>query len=221
MWYTKINYNQIFSESQCFLKKFQKFSEKEVMMAFIQQIDHLLKTHAMTAGELALRLGLNRNVVTDWRKGNSNPSAATLVKISQLFHVSVDWLLDVDTPRTLKVFDQYASAGLGNYLGLLDTSYEEIEVASHRVPHRADFGIRIKGDSMEPLILDGAIVWVKSQIQLQNGEIGIFVLNGDALCKKLKINDQGKPALYSVNEAYPPISLSQEDIVNIVGKVLI
>lgn len=57
-----------------------------------------------------------------------------------------------------------------------------IEVGEE-VPDNADFGIRISGDSMEPQFVNGQIVWVHQQNNLETNEIGIFFLDGNAYCK--------------------------------------
>lgn len=81
------------------------------------------------------------------------------------------------TSRTLKVFTEPASSGTGLFLD--SDQYEEFEVGND-VPATADFGICVSGDSMEPVYVNKQIVWVYQQDQLENGDIGIFYLNGDA-----------------------------------------
>lgn len=116
--------------------------------------------------------------------------------------------------RALKVFLQPAAAGTGNYLD--DDSYEEM--LFENPPVGADFGVRITGDSMQPQILDGDIVFVKKQASISEGEIGIYVIDGDAFCKKL-INKEGEYFLHSLNPKYQDFKLSEEAF--LVGKVLV
>ncbi len=86
----------------------------------------------------------------------------------------------------MAVYDEPAAAGIGNYLQ--GSSFEFMSVPENSVPSGADFGVRISGNSMDPKIKDGSIVWVKSQVSLENGEIGVFVLNNEAYCKRLHID---------------------------------
>ena len=65
-------------------------------------------------------------------------------------------IAQITKKRTLPVYFQPAAAGLGNYLG--ESNYDEIELDA---PEAADAGIRISGDSMEPVIDDNEIVSVK------------------------------------------------------------
>ncbi len=116
--------------------------------------------------------------------------------------------------RTLKVFLQPAAAGTGNYLD--DDCFEEI--AFENAPHLAEFGVRIAGDSMQPQISDGDIVFVKKQATIAEGEIGIYVIDGDAFCKKL-INKNGAYFLHSLNPKYNDFPLPEGAF--LVGKVIL
>lgn len=118
--------------------------------------------------------------------------------------------------RTLPLYQISVSAGTGQFLDSDD--YELIEVGED-VPMNANFGVRICGDSMEPRFQDGQIVWVHQQQTIENGEIGIFLYNGDAYCKKFAANRDGA-ALVSLNTAYAPIQLLQSDELRVFGKVV-
>ncbi len=87
------------------------------------------------------------------------------------------------------------------------------------LPEDTTFGVRISGDSMEPEFHDGQIAWVLQQESVANGEIGIFALNGEAYIKKLQ-NDTDGTFLISLNEKYAPIKVSENDHLDIFGKVL-
>ena len=118
--------------------------------------------------------------------------------------------------RTIRLYDIPASAGLGNFLD--GDNFTEIEVGEE-VPETADFGIRISGDSMEPRFVNGQIVWVQKQETLNNGEIGIFFLDGNAYCKKLQDDEKGL-YLISLNRKYEPIAVTENQTFKIFGKVV-
>ena len=107
--------------------------------------------------------------------------------------------------RSIDIFENAVSAGTGNFL--VDG------------PKETTFGVRISGDSMEPEFHDGQIAWVLQQESVANGEIGIFALNGEAYIKKLQ-NDKDGIFLISLNEKYAPIKVSENDRLDIFGKVL-
>lgn len=57
---------------------------------------------------------------------------------------------------------------------------ETIQLTKDIIPESTSFGVKISGDSMEPEFEDGQIAWVLKQDMVENGEIGIFSLNGEA-----------------------------------------
>ena len=118
--------------------------------------------------------------------------------------------------KTIRLFDIPASAGVGNFLD--GDNFTEVEVGEE-VPATADFGIRISGDSMEPRFVNGQIVWVQKQDTLNNGEIGIFFLDGNAYCKKLQDDEKGL-YLISLNNKYEPITITENQAFKIFGKVV-
>lgn len=100
-----------------------------------------------------------------------------------------------------------------------EDDYERVEFPCNEVPTGADFGIRIRGDSMQPTIPDGTIVFVRKQPEMQNGQIGIFMIDDGALCKRFYRRD-GRIILQSDNPKYKDIEVGEYERLFIVGKVL-
>ena len=119
----------------------------------------------------------------------------------------------------LKVYDQPAAAGLGNYIDAPRCRLEQYP--AEFVPEGAEFGVLIAGDSMQPGIPDGCTVFVRPTPAVEPGEIGIFVLDGQAYCKKL-IADRGarRAKLRSLNPSYDDIVVEDETRLRTLGKVL-
>jgi SOS-response transcriptional repressor LexA len=89
-----------------------------------------------------------------------------------------------------------AAAGLATPIEGND--FEMIEVGP-KVPRRAQYAIRISGDSMEPMISDGDIVYcAKDGISLSDGDVGIFCVDGAYYCKQYR-TDGDNMYLISVN----------------------
>lgn len=119
--------------------------------------------------------------------------------------------------RFIDVYENAVSAGTGNFL--MDGPKETIELIKDIIPETTSYGVRISGDSMEPEFQDGQIAWVQKQDTIENGEIGIFSLNGEAYIKKLQ-DDKNGLFLISLNRKYPPIPVSENDRFDILGKVV-
>ncbi|MBQ6163331.1 MAG: hypothetical protein IJK23_02525 [Clostridia bacterium] len=100
-------------------------------------------------------------------------------------------------PRSL----QAASAGVG--VPLEDDAFENITVADTPSARRAAFALPVTGDSMEPLYHDGDVVLVEATPDVEEGEIGVFYIDGRGYLKK-----RGADCLISLNDKYEPIPLS-------------
>ena len=101
----------------------------------------------------------------------------------------------------------------------MDGPKETILLTKDIIPESASYGVKINDDSMEPEFEDGQIAWVLKQDMVENGEIGIFSLNGEAYIKKLQ-DDKNGVSLISLNEKYPPIPVREHDRFDILGKVV-
>ena len=89
-----------------------------------------------------------------------------------------------------------------------------IEVDS-TVPGLADYAVRVSGNSMLPRFVDRQIVFIHEQPGLEEGEIGIFLLNNNIYLKKL-----GEGYLISLNPEYDPIPIQDHDDLRVFGKVV-
>ena len=118
-----------------------------------------------------------------------------------------------DMVRELPLYYMPVSAGSGNYLDTTD--FELIQVADIAYASKADFAVRISGDSMEPRFSTGDIILVQEQSAVEPGELGIFILNGDSLFKVF-----GGDRLISLNKDYSDRLISPDDSFYCKGKVL-
>lgn len=86
------------------------------------------------------------------------------------------------------------------------------------------FGLKIRGDSMEPRMCEGDVVIVRQQNDAESGDIVIATVNGDtATCKRLRKYRDGIE-LVSNNPSYEPMFFNNKEIENkpvkIIGKVV-
>lgn len=118
-------------------------------------------------------------------------------------------------PRHLPFYDMPVSAGTGVFLD--SDNYELVETGPE-VPAQTNFLLRVSGDSMEPKLQDGDVLYVKQQPSVEDGEIGVFYLDGNAYVKKMQ--HKGRTCyLISLNSNYAPIKVECEDF-KCYGKVL-
>ena len=171
---------------------------------------------------VARELGLSNSAVTYWKRG-SIPKSDTLLKLSNYFGVSPEELLSEEPDpygehlhrdKGVKIpVLSVAGAGISQYaIHTFDQddpdSWEEIK----QIPAGEGqyFALRIRGDSMEPLIRHGEIVIVRPQNEYSDGDVVIALINGcEGLCKRLKYKSDGI-ALLSENPDYDPIYYTEK-----------
>lgn len=136
---------------------------------------------------------------------------ADILRASGLFAIK-----KAERVRILPLYSMAVSAGTGQFLDSSD--YESVEVGPE-VPDSADFGVRVAGDSMLPRYENGQTVWVRRQQTLSPGETGVFLYDGEAYIKVLRM-DEGGVRLHSLNSAYKDIKIESFAELRVLGKAL-
>lgn len=124
-------------------------------------------------------------------------------------------IIPIHILRERKVFYTTVSAGTGSF-----SDGEDYEIyTSPDIPEEASFGVYVSGDSMEPRYHNEELIWIEQTEQLEDGEIGIFYLDGNAYVKKFQNNENGT-YLVSLNKKYNPIPVTENNSFKIFGRVL-
>ena len=180
------------------------------------------------AEDIAVLTADEHELITMYRKlDNHGREVVDVVLLKE--HERISFLPSADTEQgeeedwvVLNVFQQKASAGLGSYLSDdSDDDFEVMRFMATPISQRADFCVKIKGESMEPKICDGDIVFVKAVPKVDIDNVGIFVYEGEAFCKRLRL-DTKKGTLYleSLNKAYAARYITNPDSLRTVGLVI-
>lgn len=101
-----------------------------------------------------------------------------------------------------------------------DNLHMEVRLRAEDVPESYDTIAKVAGDSMEPLIEDNDLLFIKVTSQVDINDIGIFQINGKNFVKKLKRDYDGSWYLQSLNSGYEEIYLSEDDDIRTIGEVV-
>lgn len=207
-------------------------------MPDLTNLFNLLEEDGVATG-LSKATGISSGNICDWKSGRSKPNAETLVKVANYFECSVDYLLgrtnlkeppkqsesvihliDMGEIIYIDTHPQPVSAGKGN-IYIDDDPIQQL-YPSTSISLKAAYCVRISGDSMYPNYLNGDIVYVDNKTKdLKNGDIGIFLYDGEAYCKEY-YEESGIIKLISLNpnqEKYRPIII-KNDTFETRGKVI-
>ena len=99
--------------------------------------------------------------------------------------------------RLIPLYRSPAAAGYAAPVFGEDFDYLTVD---DTVPQAAEFAVRIQGDSMAPWIEDGSLAYVNRD-PLKDGDVGIFCVDGDILCKQYHKDPAGVVYLFSLNRA--------------------
>ena len=183
-------------------------------------------------GQVAAELGFSNATATHWKKGAA-PRQKALEKIAAYFGITVQELLtDPDAPPSKlhrepgEKIAVLASVGAGIPLEAINTfdqddpdSWEEISKLDAEKGEY--FALRIRGNSMDPLIRYGEIVIVRKQVEYNDGDIVVVLINGDeGVCKLLEYRDNGGICLRSLNPDYPPLVYTREQVENLPVRIM-
>lgn len=197
----------------------------------MEQLKILRKQKGLYQKDVANFLGVDRTTYVKYENGVSEPDNDTLVKLAELFNVSVDYLLGRETN------DIYASIGampvkkiklpvLGN-VACGEPIYANEELDGYVYINEdigADFCLHAHGDSMvNARIFDGDTLFVKKQDMVDDGEIAVVLIEDEATVKRVYYDRENNTiTLMPENPAYKPMRYNGEELNNIriLGKVI-
>ena len=96
-----------------------------------------------------------------------------------------------------KIFHYLTPAAAGYASPVEGEDYEILELSD--IPPGADYCITVSGDSMEPYIKDGSLVFVKRNAPLAEFDVGVFYVDGDILIKQFAEDTMRNVYLLSAN----------------------
>lgn len=198
------------------------------------RIRELRLERKMTGDELGKVLGISKSTISLYEHNKSTPDDAIKKKICSYFDVSFDWLMGITTSRTT-IIPKRTGKGvpipvLGRVVaGIPLEAVEEIfdyeEIAPELAATGDFFALKIRGHSMEPRMLEGDVVIVRRQDDVDSGDIAIVLVNGnEATVKRVKKQEDGITLIATNTSVYEPHFYSNKEIqslpVQILGKVV-
>lgn len=157
-----------------------------------------------------LKLMLSREDYLDILKYEEYATTPDFIK-NELKRISNFSKEDIISEFEMREYPIYESVSAG--FGIIPDA-APIEYISLPILRGEIVGIYVVGNSMEPSISDGDIILVKKDIEVQVGEIGVFVnqVTGEGFVKRLKYKN-GCYILKSDNPMYTDVEIQSDDII--------
>lgn len=191
-------------------------------MQFKDKIKYLRKRSELTQAELAKKLDVAITTVSTWERGGNRPLMDKIVLMSEIFNVPISYFFD-EVTDDIKIVSVpvLGTISCGNPITATENVDEYQKEIENYLPSGSLFYLKAKGNSMYPIIPDGALVLIKEQATVENGEIAAVLVNGDEEATIKRIKRIGNDILLQPeNNAYEPLIINKNNPARIIGKVV-
>lgn len=184
----------------------------------MNRVKNLRKQRGVTQTQLAASLGVSRSTVAMWEIGKSDPDTYTLKVLSDYFNVSIDHILCADEERKNFIrVPVLGSVPAGFPIEAVEDVIDWEDLGPEYLHTGYEyFGLRIQGDSMEPVYLNGDTIIVRQQPTADTGDDAVVFVNGDyeATFKRIRRDTKGI-MLRPLNSKYEPTHYSNKEIMEL------
>lgn len=201
------------------------------MNNFGSKIYDLRKKNNMTLEEVGEIVGVGKSTVRKWETGEiANMRRDKIAKLAEALHTTPAYLMGWEEPSVPSAENIIPIPNMTRVPLLGDIACGSPVLATENLSgfvsspegSGADFALRCKGDSMiGARILDGDIVLIRQQPDVDDGEIAAVLIDNEATLKRVH-RKKNYLILAPANPAYEPIVLTGEELseVRILGKAV-
>ncbi len=189
------------------------------------RIRQLRKEHKMTQEDLGKIIGVQKAAIQKYEKGTvKNIKRASLIKLAEVLDTTPEYIIGWDAPRNIEPFDASGlkmipiigrvAAGTSCFAESNIIGYEPVQGSEISKSEQYAF-LRVTGDSMYPMFMDGDLVLVRIQSSVDSGAYAVVTIdNEDGVVKQI-VYGSNFIELRSVNPMYPPRRFENEDVTRI------
>ncbi|MBQ4088727.1 MAG: helix-turn-helix domain-containing protein [Clostridia bacterium] len=189
-----------------------------------EKIKRLRCEQGLTLEEVGRRTGVGKSTVRKWESGQiANMRRDKIALVAKALGVSPAYLMGW-TPEAAPADKRERAEGVP-LIGAIAAGEPILAEESWDVfvdgPRNADYALRVAGDSMEPTFLDGDIVYIRRQADVDDGSIAAVLIDDTAALKRVYHVEDGLQ-LVSDNRKYPPRLVAADDhgVLRILGSVV-
>lgn len=210
------------------------------MSIIAKRLQKAMEIRGMKQIDLVNATGIGKSSISTYLSGEYEPKQRNIYKLAKALEVNEAWLLGFDDvpmdipeketasvplpaniiplPKTKKI-PLLGSIACGTPILAQENIEAELDISENI---NADFALRCKGDSMTGArILNGDIVYIRQQPDVNNGEIAAVLIDEEATLKRVyKYPD--KLILNAENPSFPPLIYSGAELeqIRIIGKAV-
>lgn len=204
---------------------------------FARRLSEALECRQLKAADLSRLTGVSEGTISCYINGKYEAKQTRVRVFAKALDVDPVWLMGYDVP--MKATDDASSVPIPPGFEPLPqmtqvplvgriacgqpiTAEQNIEsVIGVPSAWHADFALTCRGDSMQPRYLDGDIVCIHRQPEVENGQIAAVRIGEEATLKRF-YRQGDTVTLQAENPAYPPLVYQKEELnsIAIEGRVV-
>lgn len=183
-----------------------------------------------TQEEVGKVINVTKPTIMKYEKGLvENLKRSSIEKLAKYFNVAPSYLMCLDDPKVDELGDPVVEIPL---LGTVKAGYDylaqenwigTVDIDKKLAESGELFALKIKGDSMSPVLIEDDIVIIKKQDDFENGDIVVAIINGDEATIKKGKKSENSILLQPLNTNYEPLIFTYDEMksipVTIVGIV--
>lgn len=192
---------------------------------FSKNLRYYMTINNKTRTDLCRDLDFKYTTFTGWYNGNIYPGIDKIEKIANYFRIEKSDLIE-DSEKRKKTSNSaivfvYGSIPAGVPMECIEDIIDTEEVPANMLRGgKQYFGLKVKGNSMEPEYLDGDTLILEKVDNCESGDDCVIMVNGnDGTFKRVFKNENGI-ILQPLNSEYAPLVFTNEQIENLPVKVI-
>lgn len=208
----------------------------QIVDSFQNRLKEAMDYRNIKQVDLVEKTKLDKTLINKYLSGVSNAKQRKLTILAEALNVNEVWLLGYDVSMEREANTKIDK--LGNpvveipILGTVKAGYDylaqenwigTIDIDKKLADGGEFFALKVKGDSMAPVLIEDDIVIIKKQDDFENGDIVVAIVNGDEATIKKGKKSESKILLQPFNTNYDPLIFTEEEMdtipVRIVGTV--
>lgn len=196
-----------------------------------ERLKLLRNEHKLSQAQLSEIIGISKSSINMYERGEREPGVEKMEVFADFYNVDMDYLYGrtdiknryapfilneqvkniIPVPQMRKI-PLVGTIACGEPILAVENIEDEIDIPDNI---HADFALRCKGDSMiNARINNGDIVYIKSDCDVNNGEIAAVAIEDEATLKRV-FKYPTHLVLQAENPAYAPMVFTEKDALNI------
>ena len=197
---------------------------------FSKNLRKYMDLYQKSRSDICKDLGFAYTTFTSWETGVNYPRIDKIEMMADYFHIEKSDLIEDKTDKPSSPTKGIRIPVLGRVAAGIPieaiTDIEDWEEIPQSMAKTGEyFALKIAGKSMEPRMMDGDVVIVRRQSDVDSGDIAVVLVNGnDATVKKISKSDAGLTLIGWNPSVYIPKTYNKKECkelpVTILGKVV-